>query len=250
MLRRVATLAAFGICLGVPALAGDLFAYPPPPQGSAFYAASSVVTGDVSLGLGWLSASGSSSGMVTLDGRVNVPLHDDWNIEPDFGVATFFNPAETSFGGVVHLYKRLPQSAVGIFGGAEVTSGHTTDFIVGAEGALYTHPNSIVGGQIALISGSSSSVLLRGYWDYFFDPDLKATIDISWLSAYAGSGGTFAGTAGLTKRFAGTQISGFLSATLIAGGTSGGIGRAGLTWNFDPSATTQYDHDRLVPFDF
>lgn len=104
-------------------------------------------------------------------GRVNIPLQNGWNFEPDvyYGADS---DSDNYFGAVGHFYKRMADNAVG--------------------------------GE---------------------------------------------GTLALTRRFEGTQVSGFVAANA---GSDDGFewyeARAGLTWNFDPPGTTQYEHDMMVPF--
>ena len=75
-----------------------------------------------------------------------------------------------------------------------------------------------------------------------YAPAPFATIDMDWLGAFAKSEAA-------APRFIDMELSGFLSGTLIGGGTPATIDLAGLTWNSDPPATGQ-QNNRLAPLDF
>ena len=250
MLREKAA-AAFGLVLfASPAFAGA----PPPP--SPLYSPVPSITGDISAALGWISISSVSTGVATVGGRANIPFADGWNIEPDITLATTFSPSVTEVGGVLHLYKALPQASLGVFGGGFGLSapyGNTSTWTFGGEAALYSHPNSIIGLQASLnsVSNGTSYPQVEGSWDYFFNPNFKATGQLEWFGGSSGGSSTTVETIALTKRFTGTQLSGFLSGSLAQTGSNNAVlGLIGATWNFDPPGTTLYQHDRSVPFAF
>jgi hypothetical protein len=253
MLRKAHVFGALLVLVASPVLAADL-EQNPPPQANPLYAPTSI-TGDANFALGWLSLSSISSGALSAGARLNIPLSNGWNLEPELGLATIFSPSATVFGGFAHLYKNLPTVALGIFGGGFTSSisalPTTTTFTIGGEAAWYSVPNSILGLQASFNSGGGSYAQIAGSWDYFFNPNLKGTAALSWTGA-AGSGSSVTtGTLALTKRWAGTPCSGSLSGSVIsAAGTTGFLGLVGFSWNFDPPGTTLYDHQRSVPFSF
>ena len=114
-------LAALTMFAG-PAFAADL-AYPaaPPPAGSPMYSPTSVVTGDFTLGVGWIGTDGnldsdSASGLIA--GRVNIPLWSAWNEEIEAGGFSKFNGDAFTTGIFSHTYHKTQSWAGGIvFGG-------------------------------------------------------------------------------------------------------------------------------------
>lgn len=240
--------------LAGPALAGDL-TYSSPKQGDAFYSPTSMMVGDISGGLGWLDSGSNSTGFAVLGARLNLPLHDGWNLEPDLGLATAFDPSVTVAGGVAHLYKNLPNADVGVFLGGYGTSAPSTStgtFILGAEAAYYGHPNSIFGARAAYawVSNSTSYPILGANWDYFFTPDVKSTLRVDWMGGTSGQPDATTGALALTKRWFGTAWSGYVQGSVTSvGSRTAYSGLVGVTWNHD-NGMHQYDHDRALPFKF
>lgn len=193
---------------------------------------------------------GGNDTFIEFAGRANIPLQNGWNVEPDLYFGSY-SDSDDYWGGVVHLYKRMANSAAGVFGGARSFSGGDVDvWAVGVEAQTYSVPNSIVGARAHYADSDSGSDWIQGefWWDYFITPNTKVTADFdAWIYTDDGVGGE--GTLKLTRRFEGTKVSGFIAANA---GSDDGFewyeGSAGLTWNFDPPGTTQYQHDMLVPF--
>lgn len=181
MLRRVSALAALGVLVSAPASAGVLLTYPTPPSGDAFYAAQSVVAGEAVLGVGWIDAARTAPRPAALDARgEDAPV---WAVASEGGATRLFNPAEAAFGGATYLHKRLHQSAVGIFGGAELGS-------LSGEGLPDADATLVFGGGVSLVPEEAGTTLVRRIWEYFLDPEPGTPVDIVWLSAVSGSGTT------------------------------------------------------------
>ncbi len=232
---RLLLAATFALGMTEPVWAAD-GTYYPPVEGSPLYSPTPMITADVTGSLGWLKEGNVSSGTGTLGARLNMPLHDGWNLEPDIGLAATFDPSVTVFGGVAHLYKNLPGAALGGFvGGFQTSSSFYTQstFTLGAELALYTHPNSIFGAQLGYgwVSDGTSYPSVGGYWDYFFTPDLKGTIGANWIGGYSGLSSTTVGTLALTKHWAGTPWSAYVSGSVAdVSGTTASVALIGATW--------------------
>jgi hypothetical protein len=251
MMIRWALVATAVVGLGGAAYATESMTYGGLPAGGSPLYAPNPIAGDATVAIGAGSDTGYDYTFLHLAGRVNIPLHNGWNVEPDiqFNVDSDSN---TYFSGVAHVYKRLPTAAMGFYAGTIAYGGDFEVLAFGVEAESYVHPNSIVGGRAHYASADWGGGWFQGefWWDYFFTPNHKITTEVL---AWAGTGGDDSGIEGtltLTKRFDGTQISGFVAGDVGAESDSDSwiAATVGLTWNFDLPGTTQYQHDMMVPF--
>ena len=224
------------------------FPYGPPPSGSSLYA-TSALAGDATVIFGGVSDDFDNFTYGVVAARVNIPMQNSWNFEPDIYYSRD-SDSFTDFGGVAHFYKRLPDRSVGFYVGTRGFDGSLEVLAVGVEAETYAHPNSIIGGRVHYASTDWSFDWIQGeaWWDYFYTPNRKVT---GKLEAWVQTDDILGGEASvvLTQRFEGTQVSGFLGG--LAGASDGFSwleASAGLTWNFDAPGTTQYEHDLMVPF--
>lgn len=205
---------ALSVCAGLaagPVFAGDL-SYGGPPSSPAFYRAQPMLTGDVSLALGWYNpAKGKSSGEFLGEARINLPINELWNAQVEVSTLTSFKKNYYNFyGGYGHLYYKDPQYALGAYvGGQSVTGG--SGFSTGLEAALFL-PSTTVKGYAGYTwaSGFADFWTFAGIVDWYLNPNTK----LEGLVAYWNGGGdAWIFRAGAEHLFAGTNVSLFGNAT-------------------------------------
>jgi hypothetical protein len=258
MVRLGLGLAAAALA-AVPAFAADLpAAYPaaPPPSGSPVYSGQSLVTADVSLGLGWSGVSGngldSDSFAGFAGGRVNIPFGGGWNEELEAVGGGMFNGDSWEIGTFSHTYYKNQSWAAGLllgWGWADRGSGTVDVGTAGVEGIVFL-PNASVLGKIAWVGGGDApedgvDVGIGGR--YYFEPNTKLSGTIDYLSP---GDGTWAFTAGLEHRWAGTPFSAFVTGsyeTVSAAPDTWGV-MVGIRFAFDQPGSTLQSHDFEIPF--
>ena len=253
------------VLLAGPASAADLAAtaYPaaPPPKGSPLYSATSLVTGDISLGLGWTGTNGNldkSSGTGHVAGRVNFGLWSGWNEELEGTGVWNFNSKEFDGGGFSHTYYKTQGWAGGlVLGGGEMNpfqSSHSNGFVTtGVEGIVFLPHSSIVG-QADYTWGSSMNfwtLALEGR--YYFEPNTKLTGQVAWNSNHSGGSNEWMLYSALEHRWSGTAFSTWVSANWRPATTSTGHDdlwglMVGVRYLWDQPNGTLQSHDYELPF--
>jgi len=258
-------LAALMLLAG-PAFAADLAAsvpYPaaPPPKGSPLYSPTSLVTGDVSLGIGWTGTNGSvdkNSATGHVAGRTNFGLWSGWNEELEATGVWNFNSHEFDGGGFSHTYYKTQNWAAGLLlGGGEMNpfqNSHSNGFLTtGVEGIVFLPHASIVG-QADYTSGSSLNfwtLALEGR--YYFEPNTKLTGQVAWNSNHSGASNEWMLYGALEHRWAGTPLSTWVSASWRPASINNssddlwGI-MVGVRYLWDQPNGTLQSHDYELPF--
>lgn len=254
---RIVALAAVAAVVAGPAIAADFSQ--PPPAGDPIYAPKSMtLVGHLELGVGFINSNSDNAGMFAGAGRVNIPLHNDWNIQADLNAAAVFQSGGYSTvgaGPAVHVWHRGAQGAVGVFGGV-LFGGATTGF-GGAEATVDVSPSTTLGIQASAGStsaGSSHATYwnVRGWGNFYFTPDTKLRGDLGYTSAPGASVWNVAAT--LEHRFTASPMSVFGRVAYVNGSGNGSSasawsGAVGLRLFLDPPGTTLRDHDHMVPWD-
>jgi hypothetical protein len=252
-LRLLTTAAA--VAFAVPAFATEHL----PRSGDPLYSQTSILTGDIQLSFGYNKLDGDfladEKTFWTFNGwtRANVRLNT-WNVLVEVGGGAAFggdipdgfnDPNFNAFG---HVWGG-DGVRYGAFGGAlyqDITVG-----VVGVE-AEADVGNATLGGQaFFLFSEFEDGWGLRGWGDYYFTPNTKATGDIAWATV---DGEDLVALRGrVTHRFAGTPINVFGEATYFTTSVDDFHGcsiSGGLSLLYDAGLQTQQEFDRTVPFDF
>ncbi len=110
-------IGACAVLAGGPAAAADLAVYPaaPPLAGSPIYSGHSMVTGDVSLALGYFSFGSADTGEAWGTGRVNIPFGGGLNEQVELsGLGGFEKNSYYTYGVYSHSYWKSPQAAAGL----------------------------------------------------------------------------------------------------------------------------------------
>jgi hypothetical protein len=253
---KVVALAVVASAFAGPALAADLSA---PPAGDPIYApAPMAMVGHLELGLGFIKADGYSEGYGIFSGagRVNVPLHNDWNIQVDLNAAATFESdgySSTSVLPAAHVWHRGPGGAIGVFGGVALGGG--TVGLVGVEGTYDVAPNATLGASAAYGAGTYgfNYWTVRGWANYYFTPDTKLRGDVIYSSSNDNAN-VWGVMAKLEHRVTGTAFSAFGQVAYSNASYSGSSigswsGLVGLRLFLDQPGTTLQAHDHMVPWD-
>lgn len=254
MISKMA-LAAAATLAATPVLAADL-SYPaaPPPSSSPVYSPASMVTGDISLGLGWAGTNGgldsdSISGFAA--GRLNIPFGAGWNETLEAGGLWMFN-GDASAGGIFsHTYYKDPAWGGGfVLGYSAVdpfSSGSSGVFTAGVEGVVFL-PNASLLGKATYNWADSAA---NDFWNlafegrYYFTPNTKLTGGVSWFDL----NDTWVLSAALEHRWAGTGISNYISAAYLPSSVSDSWSLlVGIRFLFDQPGSTLQGHDWQIPF--
>lgn len=255
---KVVALAAIASAFVGPAFAADL--YVPPPAGDPVYAPTSMaLVGHLELGIGYGKSDFDSSGVGLFEGagRVNIPFHNDWNLQVDLNTAGIFESGGYSSavaGPAAHLWHRGPGGAAGFLGGAMLGAGGTVGF-VGAEANYDVSTNATLGAQgtFGWSNYNFNYWNLRGWVNYYFNPDTKLRGEIGYTASNANTSAWNA-SARLEHRFAGMPFSTFGQVAYANSSYSGShssnwSGVLGIRLFLDPPGTTLQGHDHLVPWD-
>ena len=259
---RVVALAVVASAFVAPAFAAD-FSVPPPANDPIYAPTPMALVGHLELGLGYGKADTSSEGVGLFSGagRVNIPFHNDWNLQVDLNAAASFEASGYSYavaGPAAHLWHRGARGAAGILGGASFGGGSTIGF-VGAEAYYDLTANTTLGAQATFgwsnyYYGSNFNYWnIRGWVNYYFNPDTKLRGDIGYSVSNMNTD-IWNASARLEHRFAGTpfsafgQVSYFNSSYYTGSRTSGWSGMLGVRLFLDPPGTTLQGHDHLVPW--
>jgi len=245
LLTTVAALA-----LATPAMAADL-GYVPPIEDPVYSPAPMAVVGHLQLGVGIADSDFSDSvGVFTGWGRVNIPFSAGWNLQLDVGGGALFEDGESysHIGTYAHLWGNVGGARLGVFGGI--------DFPTGAEiGTIGLEGEFDVGNVTLGAQGSYNSVIdtsfdfwgLRGWADWYFNPNTKVGGELAW---WEGDGDDLWGASlDIEHRFSGTPVSAFAEVAYIdADGDDAWSAMIGARVFMDGGLTLQ-EHDRQVPFD-
>jgi predicted porin len=249
------------VLLAGPAFAADLAvsAYPaaPPPHGSPLYSPTSLVTGDISFGIGWSGENGnvdSNSATGHVAGRTNFGLWSGWNEELEATGVWNFNGGEFNGGGFSHTYYKNQSWAGGfVIGGGETDPFQTTSsngfLTTGVEGVVFMPKGSIVS-QVDYTSGSGLdfwTLALEGR--YYFEPNTKLTGQVAWNSDHNGASNEWLLYGALEHRWTGTPFSNWVSASWrpASGDNQFGV-MVGVRYLFDQPNGTLQSHDYEIPF--
>jgi hypothetical protein len=249
--KRLLAFAAFGMFM-----AGSALAAPPPPPPPVFMPP---VAADLSVGAGWLNSTCNwgcyDQGMVSGLVRAATPISGNLMFEAELNAESFFNDGEsdTAFAAVGHFYTGAPNYAAGLFGGFTSIYGYS-GYVLGGE-ANYYMPMSTFFAQVAYWNGSDyDASILQGRigGHYYFTPDTKATLDVSYYANDIDNVWRAEGI--LTHRFTGTNWAGFASITYAADDADcdpfkDWTFKVGFQLFLDPPGTTLQGHDHAVPFD-
>lgn len=244
------------------AWAADLYAPAyVPPISDPVYTPNPMIVGQLELGVGVVDHSECSDcnhggGIFVGAGRANLPLSHLWNLEIEIGGGAWFRNGESfsAIGALGHLWRRLDNAAVGVFGGAYNDRFELVEGTVGLEGKAYLG-NLTLGG-----SGSYSWGDEYYYWmalagaDFYLTPELRLSGEASY---YEGDVSGFSLEHWNSRvigeyHFAGTPLTGWTEASYTDYGDDFGhewAGIAGVRLLLNSTAgTTLQQHDRQVPW--
>jgi len=232
------------------AVAADIALYPvaTPPSGDPVYAPQSMVTGDVSLAIGYFEFEGFDTGEVWGTARVNIPfggsgIHEEIEVN---GLDGFANDAYYTYGIYSHTYAKGPNAAAGVLlGASNLAGGHA--ITLGAEGAVFL-PSATLVGLLAYSWGSNGQ---PDFWSAFGEGRWYATPDtkLSASVAFNEFNTAWKWTAGAEHRFTGTKVSLFGEGTYYHNTFGDGweVFAGGRVF-FDRAGETLQGHDYEVPF--
>lgn len=251
-MRTSFILAAAFAAAGTPALAADIYAYP--PVESPVYAPVSLVTGHVEIMGGiWSAAGYDSRGVISGAGRASVPLGQLLKLELEVTGGSIFREGYggSSFGAYAHLYGDGPSHALGVFGGYTGVLNYSAPTI-GIEGYFNLTPSTILWAQAAYLFNTNINNItyVRGGVHQYFSANTRATLDLA-LANNSNWGNAWSATGSLEHRFASTPWSIFGSV-----GASGVENSDVTPWMFmvgarlfvDQPGSTLGSHDKAVPF--
>ena len=255
MRKNSLVVAALAGVLATPAFAADVLTYPAtlPPSSSPVYAPASMVTAEIGQAIAYISWDDDDnsfdydSGEFVGDARVNIPLWAGWNETVEVGgLAEFVDDGYTAIGAFSHTFYRNQQFAAGFVLGGSNLDGDGV-FTAGVEGAAFLPQTTWVG----LLSYNWGSGGIPDFWlasgevRWYWNPNTK----FSGIVSYADWDSAWMLTAGLERRFDGTQFSLFGSASYLTNDFGNGYELlAGGRWFFDQSGQTLQGHDSEIPF--
>ena len=249
---------AVGLALAATgARASDVLTYPAPaipPAGNPVYAPVSLVTGDISLGLGWFDEDGYGAFELLGAGRINAPLQGGpWNLTGEiWGGAWFQDPTFAEVLGAAHLYYKTDPFAHGVYAGWACygESGTAATKSPSASSAGFMSNTARSAGlpqlrgqqrrrQLRLLERRRHPPLLR-------DAGTKLAGIVGWWSD---DGGWMLG-GGVEHLFAGTNVTGFARANWFTegGGYDSWEVLGGARFFFHRPGTTLQQHDWDIPF--
>ena len=258
MMRNAMILGGLASLVAAPALAAS---YPaaPPPATSPFYSATSMVSGDISLGLGWNDTNGNGddgNGVFIGNGRINFPFWNGWNETLELGGFASFNSHfhdvhNSAVGGFSHTFYKTPGGAAGLVLGGSGVNGHGS-FTAGVEGAVFLPSASLVGQTNYTWTDSNfpDFWIIAGEGRWYLTPNDK----LAGLVSYGTGGGNSAWklTANGEHRFAGSWLGLFAQASWFAWdqnhSTDGWEAVGGVHLYFDRPGETLQQHDNDIPF--
>lgn len=251
-MRKFVLMAASIALSAAPALAADIYDYP--PAASPVYVPQSMVTGHVEIMGGIWSAEGyESAGVIAGAGRATVPLGQLMKLELEVTGGSMFRDGSgpSSFGAYAHLFGDGPAHALGVFGGYTNLGGYSAPTI-GVEGYFNLTPSTILSGQAAYLFNSDIDNLsyLRGILYQYFSENTRGAIDAAWAFSDAFDS-AWSVTGSLEHRFAATPWSLFGSVG-ISGVRHSDVhpwtAMVGARLFVDQPGSTLASHDKAVPF--
>jgi hypothetical protein len=250
-------LAALAALAG-PACAADLAASAaPPPHGSPLYSPASMVTGDISLGVGWTGENGNLSGNTGtghVAGRTNFGLWSGWNEELEGTGVWTFNGHQFDGGGFSHTYYKNQSWASGfVLGGGEenpFNNGSNGFGVAGVEGVVFLPSASFVGMADYTFGNHNVdywTLAAEGRW--YLEPNTKLTGQVAWNSNHNGASNEWLVYGALEHRWSGTPWSTWISADWRPASSNNTWGLlVGVRYLFDQPNGTLQSHDYEVPF--
>lgn len=261
MTSRTLLLGSAFAMAAAPAFAADLYA--PPPAGDPVYSATPMaVAGHLELGIGAVGADDLYSGDDTIGifqgyGRANLPMMGGaWNLELETGATALFSDgySEAMAGVYAHLWTNFSGVRVGAFGGAAFGGPTVGTVGIEAEGDVGALTLGAQGSYSWTDSDFDAEVWgLRGWADFYFNPNTKLGADIAWASIDgSGDQDIWALTGVAEHRFDNTPISAFGRVSYVDLDDYGDawVGLVGARVFLDNPGSTLQDHDRAVPFDY
>lgn len=242
-------IGACAVLAGGPAAAADLAVYPaaPPLAGSPIYSGHSMVTGDVSLALGYFSFGSADTGEAWGTGRVNIPFGGGLNEQVELsGLGGFEKNSYYTYGVYSHSYWKSPQAAAGLLLGGSNLSGSGV-LTVGGEAAVFLPTASFV--ELLAYNWADNGV--PDFWSasgearWYLNSNTKLTGSVSYNEFNA----AWKLTGGAEHRWDGTMVSLFGEGTYYT--NSQGTGWevfAGGRLSFGQPGQTLQGHDFEVPF--
>lgn len=152
--------------------------------GDPIYSGQSIVTGDVSLALGWYKPEKvDGTGEILGSVRIALPINELWNAQVELsGVSQFEDNSSDAYGAFGHFYYKDPQFAIGgVIGGSEVNDNG--GWTAGVEKAFFM-PNTTLKSS-ALYTWSDD---IEDYWSvggelgWYFGANTRADFGIRYWS--------------------------------------------------------------------
>lgn len=261
--RLMATAAAVTIVTG-PAFAADLYTMPStPPKGSPVYSQQpmsqqSMVEGHLQVGVGRTDSGflpGEDMWIFEGAGRANVDL-GGFNVEIETGGGSLFDNgfSYSTIGAAGHLWTKLNNAAVGVFGAVNFPTGATVGTL-GVEGETYLGAFTL-GADGSYNWGDCGGGCSFDYWaarawaKYYLTPDARLGGELNYAN---GSGSDAWGAAVDGEyRFSGSPFSLWAQGSYqdLGGGGGGDVwsGLFGFRFFMDGAGKLQ-QHDQDVPWD-
>ncbi|WP_421723754.1 hypothetical protein [Bauldia sp.] len=254
---------AVALAAGLMFVAGPVLAqgyYGAPRSGDPMYSSQSIVTGDVTLALGWYDPDkgNDETGEILGGVRIAVPLNELWNAQLEIsGMSQFEGAKSEAYGGFGHIYYKGPQFAIGgVFGGSSVdgdgayTAGAEKAFFMPSttlkSNALYTWSDEIddywsIGGELGWYWNANTRADFGArYWSF------EDEIWQFWTGVEHLIGGTNMSVFGEANIYTNNNITDW---ELVAGGRYA-FGRSGASlqqhdWDRPFSVQLNHDLDRI-----
>ena len=219
------------------------------------YTPERTVAGDLSLSVGgiWYGSEHLYNTFNTL-GRVNVPLHDTWNLEVEAGgeAMLFGGGASEPYyvDAIAHLWgMHSPTAAWGLYGGAVFGGSPVIGWTGGAEAKHFLSSGSIglSAGAMRICCTQTFGVFTASY-NHYFNPNHRIGVQAGILTNFTYS--TWEISADVEHRFM-HPVSLFAQASYIGGnfGPSGiWTAKAGVKFYLDDQGDTLQSHEMKVPW--
>lgn len=243
--------------IAAPAFAADLSGGIAPPIGDPVYSPARVVTGHLNMGLGFFNFdtlpgfSDETVGMFAAAGRANFVLSDTWNAQVEAGGFTLFRDGDSAsaIGAVGHLWTKLDNAAVGVYGGVNDTVFGATVGMLGVEGEMYL--GDVTLGADANYNWSSGTDFWRaaGWADLYLNPNFRVGAELSYAAGDIPT--TWGAQLDSEYRFQDKPYSGWgeVGFASVDGASDIWTGLVGVRFFMDDPGATLIEHDRDVPWD-
>lgn len=225
-----------------------------PPASDPLYASTSLYAGDIELGFTYAKQDDRTLQMFDATGRLAGPLVG-WVKGEVEGLGLHWTSDDYSasgFGVIGHLYKQDANYALGLVAGVlSMDNTDETSYGFGIEGQAYLGQN-VLSGQLAYASADEDYkfIAVSGQIGHYFNPDLKGTVSLTYVSPMEGEGTMFLASVGAEKRFTCWSLFASGSYEHDSDGNDSDMwgARVGARVFFDQPGTTLQQHDWQVPF--